>query len=80
MAEGRSKLITPYLAGFKGLRVENSFDIVGAGPEFGFHVQVENEVMLVRTICGDRLLYVDPAQNGTTSADHAVGTEVVRLP
>jgi len=76
---GRSKLISPYLAGFKGLRVENTFDIVSEGPEFGFLVRVENEVLRVRTICGDRLLYVDPGQEGTTSADHPVGAEVVRL-
>ena len=79
MSWGRSKLVSPYLAGFKGLRVENTFDVVREGPEFGFYVQVENEVLLVRTICGDRLLYVDPAQKGTTSADHPVGAEVVRL-
>jgi hypothetical protein len=74
-----SKLIQSYLAGFKGMRVFNTFDVVGEGPEFGFHVQCEQEILLVRTICGDRLLYVAGGQRGTATADHPVGAEVVRL-
>ncbi len=76
---GRSRLVMPYYAGHKGLRVANTFDLVMEGPEFGFHVQVEDEVFWVRTICGYNLLYVDPAQKGTQAADHAEGAEVRRL-
>jgi hypothetical protein len=70
----------PAYAGFKGLRVENTFDIVGPGPEWGFHVQVEDEIYFVRTICGHNLLYVESGKRGTKESNHPVGAEVIRLP